>query len=202
MISPILKNKKGEKELQVIFGLFILLIITLVILSLFFKFTEKGTKQVEGASAEYFREAKKEKAIQDCEVGCQKVKDTNTLIEFCKSAKRIDWNEDNTILGKAEFGIWEFCEEEIPCFVLIDSCQDGLYDGTKCKQVLSDPQYNNVNSYLAIANGPASGRCGTLCASNAMPSSQSGLPMPNAAGYYCDPGCTKNWRCKYGIYTG
>jgi len=176
-----LKSRKAEKELQMIFGLFILLIISLVVLSLFFKFTEKSSGKLEGASTEYFTKAEKEKAIQACQVLCDGILDDNTLIEFCKKTQAIDWNGDKTLGGKVSWGKWEFCEDTIPCFVLVDNCQQGKYDGIYCKEILSNPDYNSQATYAKLAAGTAADKCG-LC------SECSNL------------NCTANWRCKFGYH--
>jgi len=149
----LLLNRKAEKELQMIFGLFVLLIISLVVLSLFFKFTEKSSGKMEGASTEYFTKAEMDKAIQECQLKCDNIKDDNTLIEFCKKTVQIDWNSDKLIKGNVSYGKWQFCENKIPCFVLVDTCQGGKYDGSKCKEVLSDPNNNNIAAYNALASG-------------------------------------------------
>jgi hypothetical protein len=149
-VSVLFWNKKAEKELQMIFGLFVLLIISLVVLSLFFKFTEKSSGKMEGASTEYFTKAELEKVRQDCQSKCDQIITDNDAIEFCKALTKVDWNGDKTIVGRATYGKWQFCEAKIPCFILVDNCKGGMYDGSKCKAILSDPANNNLEVYASI----------------------------------------------------
>jgi len=153
-------NKKAEKELQMIFGLFVLLIISLVVLSLFFKFTEKSSGKMEGASTDYFAKADLEKVKQDCQSKCDQITNENDAIEFCKAITKVDWNGDKTILGNATYGKWQFCEAKIPCFVLVDNCKAGMYDGAKCKAILSDANNNNLDAYAILVSGGLEDGCG------------------------------------------
>jgi len=191
----LLKEKKAEKELQMIFGLFILLIISLVVLSLFFKFTEKSSGQLAGAGEEWRKKAAIEKASQDCEILCNQIHDDNTLIEFCKTSYRVDWNKDNTIGGREDWGKWQFCEELIPCFVLVDNCQDGKYTGKKCRSVLKKER---PDAYAKLSDAPATGLCGEL--DNDGAKVENGEPVLKDNGMYCDDIAKTNWRCRFGFY--
>ncbi|MEM0231212.1 MAG: hypothetical protein QXW00_00310 [Candidatus Woesearchaeota archaeon] len=153
-------SRKGEKELQMIFGLFVLLIISLVVLSLFFKFTEKSSGKMEGASTEYFTKATIDKAIQTCQGLCEAINDDNTLIEFCKRTIQVDWNGNQNLKDKVTYGKWQFCEDKVPCFVLVDKCQNGKYTGETCKNTLLDPDNNNLATYDQLAARGLDDGCG------------------------------------------
>ena len=127
-------NKKGEKSLQMIFGLFILLIISLVVLSLFFKFIGKSSSQTEAITTKYFSESQKGNVIQECENLCGNIKGIDGAIEFCRRTYSVDWNGNNIQGNLITEGRWEFCEDKIPCFILVD-CKG--YDGSSCKNILS-----------------------------------------------------------------
>lgn len=150
-------TKKGEKSLQMIFGLFLLLIISLVVLNLFFKFTEKSSSKMESASTEYFSKASKGRAIQDCQALCDNIKDIGTLMEFCRTHHSLDWNGNQIADDLISEGKWDFCENKIPCFVLIDNCgqtsqpASDPYDGYQCARVLNNPENNRLNWYTALA---------------------------------------------------
>jgi len=181
----IVLSKKAEKELQMIFGLFILLIITLVILNLFLKTTSKSTSAIGGASEDYFKQAEVEKARQECEALCDNIRNVNTAIEYCGKTVSIDWDGDNVLTEPASFGKWDFCENHVPCFVLASDCGQGQYNGFYCKGILSDPA-NNRFDYL-----------------------QGLLTNPNGGPLAGDPddGCglakiPANWKCKFGLYAG
>jgi len=154
-----INGRKGEKSLQMIFGLFILLIISLVVLSLFFKFTEKSSSQMSTASTEYFSKAAIDKAIQECQNLCDTIHDSNDIIEFCGKIQRIDFNGDNALLDKVSRGKWDFCEDQVPCFILDDNCKNGEYDGFKCKQVLLNPDYHRMDYYVALNATGMGGTC-------------------------------------------
>ncbi len=156
-----LAGKKGEKSLQMIFGLFILLIISLVVLSLFFKFTEKSSSTMSSTGKEYFAKAAVDKAIQECQVLCESIEDVNTAIEFCKKYQSIDWDGDNLLNSKVSYGRWDFCEDKVPCFVLVDNCKEGIYNGEGCNSLLD--QYRD-DFYESLYNEPngniEEGTCG------------------------------------------
>ena len=134
-------NKKGEKSLQMIFGLFILLIISLVVLSLFFKFTEKSSGVMKGTQEEFFSKQEMQKAENECEVLCSEINDIDSALEFCKKYQRIDFDGDKSVSGltQASRGRWTFCEDKIPCFILTNCVlEPAVYDGTKCKTILTE----------------------------------------------------------------
>ncbi len=182
-------SKKGEKSLQMIFGLFILLIISLVILSLFFKFTERTSGTLGETQEEYFSKAQFESAISECENLCTKVTDVNTALEFCKQYQRIDMDGDKepSPATKQDWGKWQFCEDRIPCFIL-HTCDSGktTYDGAKCKQVLltNRPQYYEMLEYdsTEVTGDPQAGTCQLTTEG--------------------DPENSPNWVYKYGYYEG
>ena len=164
-----------------IFGLFILLIITLVVLNLFLKTTEKSSSTIGGASEEYFKRADRDKAVQTCEALCDNIRDENTAIEYCGAIQSIDWDGDNLLQEKASFGKWDFCENKVPCFVLASNCGTGLYDGAYCKAILSDPANNRLDYYNKLIYDPGSVTVSSVsdgCGLDRFPS---------------------NWKCKYGF---
>jgi len=180
--------KKGEKSLNMIFGLFLLLIISLVVLNLFFKFTEKSTKSLESSSKEYYSKAAVENVKQQCQQLCDGIQDLNGLIEFCGKSFKVDWNGNNIVAGeKVRFGKWEFCEEKIPCFVLKDDCPNA--DGARCKQILLDPASNSKDYYDSLAKNGFSDTCSLS------------VPQPEPSdndytnGVYEDN--TANWKVKW-----
>ncbi len=141
-------GKRGDKSLSMIFGLFVLLIISLVVLSLFFKFTEKSSAKMTSTGQEYFTKAAIDKAIQQCTSLCEVIENNNDAIEFCKKYVQIDFDGDNLLESKFAYGQWDFCENKVPCFVLVDRCKNS-YDGAKCKNILTT--YRS-DAYAALAN--------------------------------------------------
>jgi len=182
-------GKKADKSLQMIFGLFMLLIISLVVLNLFFKFTEKSSTKMEGASTEYFSKAEIQQAIQDCQALCDNINDLGTLMTFCKTYHQIDWN-GNQIEGEAiSEGKYDFCESKIPCFVLVDDCGQKstsgiVYDGGFCNATLNNPANGRQTWYDALANDVGV------------------IPAASTPGDGCIPALEDtcaNWKCKFGF---
>ena len=176
-----LRSKKGEKELQMIFGLFILLIITLVVLKLFFKFIEGGTSTIVETQGKIFTQQEIETAKQDCRASCNKITEgnLNDIIEFCGKTIQIDWDGNGRASGKVTWGRWEFCETKVPCFVLVDDCQKSAYTGTQCNIVLKEPNNHRLDYYNALYAGDPDDGCG--------------LDTTNA------PDQTSNWKRAFGF---
>lgn len=189
--------KKGDKSLNMIFGLFLLLIISLVVLNLFFKFTEKSTKSLESSSTEYYSKAAIENVKQQCNQLCEGIQDINGLIEFCGKSFAVDWNGNKIIKGeKVRLGKWEFCEEKIPCFVLKDDCPNA--NGAKCKEILINPESNSCDYYNALAKGGFDDGCKLTDGTGVQfidnkPLDINGNPAPD--GIHDEP--TPNWKLKY-----
>lgn len=139
-------KKKGEKSLQMIFGLFLLLIISLVVLSMFFKFVAKGSSETSTAAEDYTKSAAIDKAITECENLCREANDIASKIEFCSTIYEVDWDKDGSIEGSAEYGQWWFCEAKVPCFVLTDSCKSKI-DGHYCRDLLAE---YSVKKYMRL----------------------------------------------------
>jgi len=175
-------NKKGEKSLNMIFGLFILLIISLVVLSLFFKFTEKSAGVMKGTQEEFFSKQEIQKAENECEVLCSEINDVDSALEFCRKFQKIDFDGDKSVstLTPASKGRWMFCEDRIPCFILTNCVlEPAVYDGTKCRGILKEyrPDY-----YAQLEYQAKEATCG--------------LPAGN------DTATSPNWVYRFGYYVG
>ncbi len=141
-------NKKGEKELQMIFGLFVLLIISLVVLMLFFRFIKGSTGSIKGVQKDFFAKNKIDSAITECQSLCNDIQTADDAIDFCAKTMKIDFNGDGMAanFSRADKGAFTFCEDKIPCFVLYPKCptaDNPIYDGAYCKALLSSrrPDY-------------------------------------------------------------
>lgn len=131
------KGKKGEKELQMIFGLFILLIITLVVLNLFLQTAKKGSSTVAQNQAAELAEQALKRMTLNCEALCQSIVDENTAIEYCAKFETLETdNTKNSIAQKARRGKFEFCTSKVPCFLITENCQNGIYTAQTCKALL------------------------------------------------------------------
>jgi len=174
-------NKKADQTLNMIFGLFILLIISLVVLSLFFKFTEKSSGTMTETQETFFSKQQLQTVQNDCAVLCSEITGVDTAISFCKKYQRMDMDGDKMVSPsiKADLGRWSFCEDRVPCFILT-TCEfaSTAYDGAKCKQILHD---NRLDFYTQLEYLNASATCGLSTIGEE---------------------AKANWVFKYGFYVG
>ena len=130
------KSKRGEKELQMIFGLFVLLIISLVVLMLFLKFTKNSTTSMKDVQGDFFSKSKINNAVLGCKELCSNIQGspspTASAIQFCSKVVKIDDNGDDVArpISQADFGQYLACEDKIPCFVLVPNCGASWNSGT------------------------------------------------------------------------
>ncbi len=141
--SKFLKHKKGEKELQMIFGLFILLIISLVVLMLFFRFIKSSTGSIKNVQKDFFTKNKIDSAVETCKSLCDEIESSDDAIEFCAKTLAIDFDGDGQAKSYTKWsrGRFIFCEDKIPCFVLYPKCPKPdhvIYDGAYCKNLLKE----------------------------------------------------------------
>ncbi|MBT3464113.1 hypothetical protein HOD20_00345 [archaeon] len=146
-------KKRGEKSLQMIFGLMMLLIISLVVLTMFFKFSKKGTGELQQQLGASLQEAAREDALIRCQSMCNDITDDNSLIDYCSAQFTVDWDKNGLVQGPVSSGKWWFCEERIPCFVLVEKCKR-QYDGNVCRNILAE--FNTKNYYSLHVNLDAS----------------------------------------------
>lgn len=175
-------KKKGEKSLQMIFGLFILLIISLVVLSLFFKFTEKSSGVMTETQEEFFSKQEVQQAENECKVLCSEITNIDSALEFCRKYQKIDFDGDKSVsaMTMGDKGRWQFCEDRIPCFILTDcKLEPTIYDGAKCRGIMREyrPDYYAQLEY-------------------ASPEATCGLPVGN------NSATSPNWVFRYGYYEG
>jgi hypothetical protein len=180
-------NKKGDKELQMIFGLFILLIISLVVLSLFFKFMKQSETGLRNIAEKTFDENKVSDAENFCRNICSNIQTEDAAIEFCKTAVAIE--AGNAVQKHEQFSYGKniYCEDTIPCFLLIPCPENtGAYGPIECRNMLWENardyylklRYNNT-----INDGGQSGDCK--------------LPTEPT-----DPATQRNWVYRYCYYQG
>ena len=175
-------NKKGEKELQMIFGLFVLLIISLVVLMLFFRFIKGSTGSIQGVQKDFFAKNKIDNAVETCKSLCDEIQTADDAIDFCSKTRRMDFNGDGMAANftRANKGAFTFCEDRVPCFVLYPKCPSAdnpIYNGKYCKFLLSSrrPDYLKKLMYQT-------------------PQGTCGLPIKK------ENGGDANWVLKYGYY--
>ncbi len=164
----IINNKKSEdKSLNMIFGLFVLLIVSVVAITLFLHTTSQATGGMKNAAGQYFKQQTLDKAISECNQECETAQ-TGTpgqKLDFCKKGFSIDWNGNGDISDKILGGYWEFCEQKIPCFI-ISNIEDKKCHITpdECHKILTSPGSATTNDvtnivYPEIMNNSPEGAC-------------------------------------------
>ncbi|MGC8929081.1 MAG: hypothetical protein ACP5OZ_00950 [Candidatus Woesearchaeota archaeon] len=178
----LIKNKKGDdKSLQMIFGLFVLLIISLVVLSLFFRFTRSGTGTMTKIQEDWFAQNKVDEAIDKCKTKLDSAKNIDGIIDFCKSYVQIDFDGNKNTLGeKYDKGRYIFCQDKIPCFLLISEEEENKYNGAICKKILSQHRPDSLEKLMYDT-----------------PDGDCDLPVPNDPKDYPN---SPNWVVRYGYY--
>jgi len=176
------KSKKGDdKSLQMIFGLFVLLIISLVVLSLFFRFTRSGTGTMTKVQEDWFSQNKVDEAIDKCKIKLDSAKNIDGIIDFCRYYVQIDFDGNkNTVGEKWDKGRFVFCQDKIPCFLLVSEEEGSKYDGANCKKILTNYRPDLLKELMYDS-----------------PQGDCNLPVPeNSSDYLNSP----NWVVKYGFY--
>ena len=121
---------------------------------MFFKFSKKGTSTIDDQLSKNLKEAAVEEAKVECQTLCNKITDDNTLIDFCATQFSVDWDEDGLVEGPATEGKWAFCEERIPCCVLVENCKN-RYDGHVCREKLAELSKEKYYSLYKDTDGTA-----------------------------------------------
>ncbi|MBI3051433.1 hypothetical protein HYY74_03160 [Candidatus Woesearchaeota archaeon] len=153
-----LKGKRGEKEIQIVFGLLVLLIITVVVLGLFFKTIQQSQEPIKGQLSDAKKKQVWESAMLGCKQKCLDSSNRDAAIEFCKSSEAIDINGNSITNELGQYGKWDFCEDTVPCFVLLDSDPECSYKGAACRELLVKYRPEVYTSKFYSADGKGSCR--------------------------------------------
>ncbi|MEM2121634.1 MAG: hypothetical protein QXU20_03195 [Candidatus Woesearchaeota archaeon] len=181
--SKLFISKKGDdKSLQMIFGLFVLLIISLVVLSLFFRFTRSGTGTMSTVQEKWFSQNQIAEARDTCKTLLDEARGPNGMIQFCRKTVSIESEDPDKIVSdrsSIDLGMFMACENFIPCFLLtID--EPNAMDGNECKRILSEYAPDILES---MKYKTPQGNCS--------------LPVPTNPEEYPK---SRNWVVKYGYY--
>ncbi len=127
-------GKRGEKELQLIFGLFVLLIITVVIVAVFLNAIKQVNEPGKYAK-KTIDDAQWQLLVADCQLECDRATDENGVIEFCSATKSLGSTDTKAAPSRGEYGGNQFCTTKIPCFLVVNNCKE-QYTADRCKQQL------------------------------------------------------------------
>ncbi len=147
--------KKGiEKAMEMVFIVFVLLIVTSVILGMFLKVVRPSLFRQKCNKVYEIQQAKQD-CMQSCELintfGGEEV--LNDEIEYCAKTEKIDGDCDGLYNEVLSYGTIESCEDRVPCFLLY-SCNE--LTPQKCRELLLK---NNQQKFNQLAYTNISGDC-------------------------------------------
>ena len=146
---------KGQKSLEMIIGLVILLVVAGVVISTFLsQFQDNPGSQYEGT-------LEKEEITRTCQQHCaeyknsQGIKAQTNAIEYCTDTFTYDANGDGTISGTAGRLYNSYCEDGVKCFNM-HTCEVGrtTLNAERCAEIMyeyytsDEIQDNNPNSSI------------------------------------------------------
>jgi len=129
--------RKGQKSLEMIIGLVILLVVAGVVISTFLsQFQDNPGSQYEGT-------LEQEEINRQCQQSCsayknsQGIKAQTNAIEYCTKTFTYDANEDGTIGGTAGRLYNRYCEDGVKCFN-VHNCEVGRtqLDAERCGEIM------------------------------------------------------------------
>jgi hypothetical protein len=136
--------RKGINALELVFGMFILIVVTLVVIRLF---TNIVTPETLPSLDDFRKTYNYERELSKCSSACSPYttsgcEDLSAAVTFCqqKIGISIDGNEKGS--EKGHFGVVRmapYCEDGLYCFHISDcGCGGYILDATTCKEVMYD----------------------------------------------------------------
>jgi hypothetical protein len=136
-------SRKGQKSLEMIIGLVILLVVAGVVISTFL------SQFQDTPGDQYDSTLEAEEISRQCTAKCADYKDATGIqaqtaaIDYCTSNFVLDENGDGTIAGTAGVGYNRYCEDGVKCFHK-HTCQTGstTLNAERCAEIM----FNYYNS--------------------------------------------------------
>lgn len=136
--------KKGLNALEMIFSLFVLIVVVLVVIRLFI--SRMTLDQIEGPVGDIRDTYNYESERSRCQILCSNYEATCNdydAISFCTEEVKIDIDGDKNIGEKKQGGVIAgipFCEDGLYCFRVIENCGCGTsaLDAKGCLDILCD----------------------------------------------------------------
>jgi len=131
------KRKKGDKSLEMIIGLMILLVVAAVVIKLFLNYVNP-----EKVPSTPDQELAVRSFVSDCEALCIKAQNGKSL-EYCTTYfEGNDWNNNgipNEIVSVGAKVMWDVCEDRVYCFHVYDcSWATGKIGMEECRNLLCE----------------------------------------------------------------
>jgi hypothetical protein len=138
-------NRKGQKSLEMIIGLVILLVVAAVVISLFLDVFQQPSVGQDTVA--------KEKITNECTKMCDNwkqlsgTKSRSAAKKYCTKNFVYDANDDGNTRQVVEQGYDSYCEDGVHCFN-IHSCQSSRQelDYEKCAELLCDYFENDLEA--------------------------------------------------------
>lgn len=151
-------GKKGVNALEMVFAMFILIVVTLVIIRLF-------SAQVSGGALpkiDDFRQAYDyDKQVTSCKSLCSlytnTCEDLSAAVDFCRKKVSIDIDGNFKSGEKGHFGVVKgqpYCEDGLYCFHVVEDCSCGNYvlNAKTCLQIMKDYYTETIGYDVNTAN--------------------------------------------------
>lgn len=162
---------KGINVLELIFAMFILIIVTLVLINIFSRqVSTEALPKIDDFKQAYGYEKEVSRCRNLCAQYTTDCEDLGAAVRFCQEKVRIDIDGNYKVGEKGHFGVVNnrpYCEDGLYCFHLIEKeCACGSYvlNPENCKQVMMD-YYTRIANYgvetakKAIYNAIQPGEC-------------------------------------------
>jgi hypothetical protein len=148
-------NKKGDKSLNMIFALLSLIIVSFVVLNIFFKWIDLGNIFIRKEVDDTFQEGLLNDAILDCRSSCLNADTVDTKINYCRKFMQLDMNNNDVLEGEiADIGVHKACEDFVPCFVF--TIPDCNIDAKACRTLLASKR---PDLYTEFYDAEGTGTC-------------------------------------------
>lgn len=168
------KMRKGINALELVFAMFILIVVSLVVIRLFINIVT--TRQITEPLQDIKRAANYDKEVVKCSNICERYTagtnpctDTRSAVEFCLTKVSIDIDNNGNPGEKGHGGVivnLPYCEDGLYCFNIKENCACGsqVLNPKTCLQILKDFYINmqDLDSQTAeriITNAIQPGTC-------------------------------------------
>jgi hypothetical protein len=162
---------KGINVLELIFAMFILIIVTLVLINIFSRqVSTEALPKIDDFKQAYGYEKEVSRCRNLCAQYTSDCEDLGAAVRFCQEKVKIDIDGNYKVGEKGHFGVVNnrpYCEDGLYCFHLMEKeCACGSYvlNPENCKQVMMDyytriANYGEKTAKQAIYNAIQPGEC-------------------------------------------
>jgi len=143
--------RKGVDALQLVFAMFILIVVTLVMIKLFTGIVKPGSlPDINDFKESYNYDKERNNCANICGTyAASSCEDLAAAVTFCQKKVSVDIDGTFKTGEKGHYGIVNkipYCEDGLYCFHILPDCGCGSYslDATTCKDVMMDYYINTI----------------------------------------------------------